>query len=727
MIGTKSIVVGLVLALSGLSITLPAQKLKERMADKYMADLDLPKAIEVYEDMAKKNQEDMDLLRTLADTYHMAGRYDSELSSRNKLVGMNGTVPEDIWKYAEALRDNGKYEEALIWYQNFYDIVPTDERAAMYVEDKGFFERMERDKGNSELRKLSINSENSDFGLSFMDDMIVFSSSRGDGPGGNRTYGWNDQPYVNLYTALIEGDQLTDAVVMHNSINSRFHDGTVTFDKNGRRIYFTRNNYNYGIIEKSEDDEIKLGIFFSDIEEGEYGNKEWSALVPFDHNNANYNVGHPAISPDGAWMYFTSDMPGGMGGTDIWRSQKLGNSWGEPQNVEQVNSVGNEMFPFVSPDGKLFFSSNGHKGLGGLDLYFTQVLETGYGSVQNMGIPFNSRYDEHSVILMEDGMKGFYASNRPGGYGDDDIYGVTILRWPKIFLSGTVVDIVTREPIEQPTIILKDENNEPITDAIIELGTDGKFQIDTEHKERYFLLAVKSGYMDKELEVITAETAMEGVLVEMTKYDFAVEGIVIKGEDESVIDSAKVSIYNVNENLIEEKWTTGNGKYNFPLAPGKEYIVKAEKEGHFKQSARISTKDAEAGVVYKDFKLFLLELDKVVKLDNIYYDYNKAEIRPDAAIELDKLAQTLRDNPSVKIELRSHSDSRGGDAYNKKLSDQRARSAAEYIRSKGIANDRIIAKGYGEEQPVNHCTNGADCTEEQFQENRRTEFKVLEL
>lgn len=725
-INMKASTFAVLLAALCMATTTSGQKLKERMAEKYLASMDLPRAIEVYEDMAKKDQQNLDLLRDLAETYHLANDPAGEMATRAKMVGVNDVAPEDLWDYAQCLRDNGKYEEAMVWYQNFHDKDPNDPRGKMYVEDKGFFERMQRDKDNHDIRKLQINSENSDFGMTFMDDLVIFSSARGEGVGGKHKYGWDQQPFINIHTALRDSLDLKDPLVMRKDINSRFHDGTVSYDPQAKRMYFTRNNYHYGVISESEEGEVKLGIFFSDIEAGEYGNMEWTSLVPFDHNDPEYNVGHPCVSPDGNWIYFTSDMPGGKGGTDIWRSKNGGSMWGQPENMASINTAGNEMFPFVSPDGKLFFSSDGHKGLGGLDVFYAQLTDNGTGSVRNMGMMLNSQYDDHSVLLMEDGVTGFFASNRPGGAGSDDIYGLTIKEWPNIFITGIVVDRDTREPIENATILLKDENNVKVTDVIIATEPGGKFQVDAAYHAKYTLVAVKNGYFQKELEIITEESPLEDIVMELVKYDYAAEGLVLRGEDDTPLESAWVRLYDANDSLLAEMQTLDDGKYAFPLSPESDYTLRAESEGRFKQSVRISTKNKQAAVIYTDFRLHPLEVNTIVKLENIYYDYNSAKIRSDAALELDKLAQTLRDNPTVKIELSSHTDSRGSDGYNKRLSQQRAQSAVTYIIGEGIAKERIVAKGYGEEQLVNGCKDGVECSDEEHQANRRTEFKVLE-
>ena len=258
----------------------------------------------------------------------------------------------------------------------------------------------------------------------------------------------------------------------------------------------------------------------------------------------------------------------------------------------------------------------------------------------------------------------------------------------------------------------------------LETEPGGKFKIDAEYRSKYVIVANKNGYFQKEVSVMTDSDPLEDIVVEMTKYDYAAEGVVMHGETEQPLADAKVMLYDGNDQLLEELTTSETGKYAFALKPESDYRLRVEKEGFFKQSARISTKGKPSAIIHTDFRLFPLDVGQVVRLDNIYYDYNKWNIRPDAAIELDKLVQTLNDNPTVKIELSSHTDCRGKDAYNASLSEKRAKSAVDYVISKGIAKARVTSKGYGESVPFAKCV-CEKCSEDEHQSNRRTEFKVL--
>jgi len=701
-----------------------AQKLKERMAERSAEVFDYPRLAAIYEDMANKGRASDTDLRKLALAYRRMNRLADAERTYARLMETGNARPEDLFQYAEQLRNNGRYPEAIEWYGNYLQQVPDDARAAFYVNDPGFFARMMRDTASATIRTLPINSPQADLGLGILDDLLLFSSARGEGPGGRRSYAWDEEPFLSLYTALLKGEHAEDPMVMRRDINSRYHDGTCSYDSLANRLYFTRNNFHYGVVQRSAQGNLNLGIYFSDIVEGAFGQKEWAPIVPFDHNKPDFNLGHPCVSHDGRRLYFVSDMPGGFGGTDIWFCDNLGNQWGAPQNMgPKVNSPGNEMFPWISADSVLYFASNGHPGLGGFDIFRSRLTAAGPGNVFNMGYPLNTRHNDHGLILIDD-TTGFFVSNRPGGMGSDDIYGCTV-RPQMIYIAGRVIDKATREPIENATILLKDANGEHVKRYQLETEPGGLFRIDAEYHQRYVLATTKSGYFQSEMPIVTDTDPLLDLLVELVKYDYAAEGTVFHGDTGEPLDSVMVSLLDGAGELLQPYPTGPDGKYQFALEPEKDYRIVAERDGFFKQSVRISTKGKPSAVIYSDFRLFPLEVGQIVKLEDIYYDFNKADIRPDAALELDKLVQTLMDNPTVKIELSSHTDCRGRDAYNMSLSERRAKSAVDYLVSRGIARDRLKSKGYGSSKPVADCV-CRDCTEEQHQENRRTEFKVLD-
>ena len=721
---------GLVLRVPGLLLCLllpftmlHAQHLKQRMADKAVANFDYPLAASIYEDIEASGKADAADLRALSRAYTNMGELAKAEATYAKVVAGTPTSG-DMLRYASLLRANGKYPEALDWYRRYAVAVPDDAQALAYVNDSTMFQRLTREGFGSTVRTVNINSPMADLGLAVMDDLLIFSSARGEGTGGSRMYAWDYQPFLNLYSALLKGATAEDPLVMRKDLNSRYHDGTVTFDSLSQRLYFTRNNWYYGVPEKADNGELKLGIFFSVVSTGEYNNKEWGNLVPWEHNDPQFNNGHPCVSRDGRRMYFTSDRPGGQGGTDIWFCDNLGNQWGVPQNMgPKVNTIGDEMYPFVGLDSTLYFASTGHPGLGGMDIFMSRLTTKGPGRVLNMGVPLNSRFNDHGLILLRDDSTGFFVSNRTGGKGSDDIYGTTV-RKPGIFMKGIVVDEATMEPIDGATVLIKDASGNIMSSAVIEMLPGGKFTIDAPYEENYTIAGSKNGYTRKEL-AIEAETAqLDNIVIELTKYDYGAEGTVTDASTGALITGATVVLMDAAGTKIQDMQTGANGRYQFPLKPESDYRLSVEKDGYFKQSARISTKGKPNAVIVTDFKLVKLEVGATIRLDNIYYDLAKWNIRPDAAVELDKLVATLTDNPTVTIELSSHTDCRGKDAYNMNLSEKRAKSAVEYLVKKGIAKERVQSKGYGETKPSETC-DCTKCSDDEHQRNRRTEFTVL--
>jgi len=700
-----------------------AQKFKEQLAERYAQELDFPKAALIYEDIAEAGKASPEVYRKMAGTYRRMGDMTKSEESYSRLINQGNAAPKDLLVYADILRGNGKYLEAIKWYTDYNDLVPNDLRATYYISNPNVFVELAGDSA-SEIRNLSINSTEADLGLTIMDELLVFSSSRGEGVGGKRKYQWDEQPFLNLYTALIEGTEVKEPLVMRKEVNSRYHDGTVSFDSVAQRLYFTRNNVHYGVVSKAEDGELKLGIYFTDIKEGPFG-KEWSPLIPFDHNNPEFNYGHPCVSPDGRMLFFVSDMQGGYGGTDIYKCDNLGGTWGVPQNLgPAINTVGNEMYPFYGKDSILYFASNGHPGLGGLDMFLAPSSDGQFGASYNLNYPVNTRFNDHGLILTDE-RNGFLVSDRPGGKGSDDVYGVKLAK-PMIHIRGMVIDKLTRLPVRDATLLLKDSKGNPIERYKLETNEDGSFDMHAEFQNGYILTGAKNGYFQKKIQLKTAEDNLDSVVVDLKKFDYGAEGIITQGETELPLDGATVLLFDENDSLIMQALTGPDGKYTFPLEANTDYRVRVEKDGFFKQSTRMSTKGKNAGVLYSDFKLFELEMNKVVRLDNIYYDVAKWAIRPDAGKELDKLVQTLWDNPSVRLELSAHTDCRGSDSYNLNLSQKRAKSAVQYMISKGVPKDRIVSKGYGETDPVANCA-CTSCTDDQHQYNRRTQFKVLDF
>jgi len=424
-------------------------------------------------------------------------------------------------------------------------------------------------------------------------------------------------------------------------------------------------------------------------------------------------------------MYFTSDQPGGSGGSDIYYCDRAGTSWGLPINAgKKINTSGDEMFPFLVGDSMLYFSSTGHLGLGGLDIFYTNPLDT--VPVKNIGYPANSHFDDFALICFPTETKGYISSNRAGGKGDDDIYEFDLHPVDTVLVSGVVVDMETLKPLAGVLVTIPTDDG-----SVIQVLTDenGNYNIKAPYKAEITVEGTKQNYIPGTISGKTDPRSayLEHMDMKLQKMDYMASGKVLYAENNAPAVGALVMLYElVNGDTVKvDSVIIGKtGTYMFPLIKNKTFLLVASKEEYARQTDSFSTTDPNAKIHSHDFKLFKAKVGEVVRLDNIYYDYKKWDIRPDAGLELNKLVQILKDNPTMKIELGSHSDSRGSDQYNLDLSDKRAKSAAAYIISQGISGDRLYGKGYGESLILNRCKNGVECSDEEHQFNRRTEFKI---
>jgi peptidoglycan-associated lipoprotein len=514
-----------------------------------------------------------------------------------------------------------------------------------------------------------LNTKGAEFGPIVYNGELIFTSSRKED-----IYKSNNLPFLGLYKAKLLTSQQSGKVELlsKNIFDEASNEGTVTFSKDGKVMVFARGNNG-----KKKEKTADVDLYSSIMDE----TGQWAIPQLISISDSASWDSSPAFSADGKTLYFASNREGGIGGIDIYRvNMDASGRFGTPQNMgKTINTPGDEMFPYAAKDGRLFFASDGHPGYGGLDL-FVATRKDGKIVIDNLGTPMNSRFDDFALTKFEN-KKGYFSSNREGGQGDDDIY---------------YFEDNTPDPVEEPPIIAKtDEPKKTEEPAIIK----------TVH---YFL----AGNI----------TDAAGV----------------------PLDSARIRLIDTNTNLQSaEAITIEDGKYGkFALETDTEYTLLVERNGYFTKRFPFSmigkTIPQEKLTKAETDTTFLLTtilekpaidlvVNSIFSIKTIYYDLNKSNIRGDAAPELDKVVQALNDNPTVKIELGSHTDSRSSFAYNQALSQRRADAAIKYIISKGIDPVRLRAKGYGESQLVNKCADGVECTEEEHQQNRRTEFKVFGL
>jgi outer membrane protein OmpA-like peptidoglycan-associated protein/Tol biopolymer transport system component len=585
-----------------------------------------------------------------------------------------------------------------------------------------------------------FNSSYDDFSaMTFLNDKIVFTSTRTKSTWITKRHGWTGNSYCHMYmTEKNEFGEYETPAMFIAEFATKFNDGPFCASKDGQTIFFTRNGVDKK--EKSLDGSQKLKIFQATILNGDI-----QSLMNLKINSNEYNCAHPAISADGKTLYFSSDMGGGQGGMDIWYCKlDAGGAWGSPINMgEKVNTKGNELFPSITEENILYFASNGHEGLGGLDIFETKIKDEKAGRIYNMGKPVNSEHDDFAYNLNADGKKGFLSSNRKTGGMNDDIYTVDVLR--KVARGKTVNFIVKSKDSQEILPLTKIKMN---ADSFM-TNDKGEFQTIIEEDVNYKLVVSKEKYFDI-IDSISTKTSPEGdeftKTIELEKDpNLTLLAGIYDAKTGAGIEDVKIKIKDLAvSNDFELIKTDKNGEYKTPIK-GKKigdkllYLVSIEKEGYVTKTLNFTYDIKKEGEIQMNELLALtigkvevgMDLAKMIDIKPIYFDLGKSKIRPDAAIELNKVVAIMKEYPAMVIELGAHTDCRGAAAANLKLSGARAVAAAAYIVKQGIDKTRISGKGYGESKLLNSC--GCEgkvkstCTEYEHSVNRRTEFIIVKL
>ncbi|MDO5608300.1 MAG: OmpA family protein [Capnocytophaga sp.] len=610
-------------------------------------------AIKIYERIAKNGYENQELLERLGNSYYFNADYQNALTWYDKLFANNEYQKdaEYYYRYAQSLKSGERYAESDKVMKQFVELIGEDDsRAANFEDNRDYKEIIEQNSGRFEVVNLDVNTEYSEYGTAFYGDDVVFTADNASGLF-RRTSKWTGDSFYNLYQAGTDSLQLTDKSSFSSDLTTRYNESTAVFTPDGNTVYFTRNNFINNKVGTNENSTILLKIFKA----AKNKKGKWDNEVEMPFNSNIHSVAHPALSPDGKYLYFASDMKGTLGSSDIFRVEITKDGYGKPENLGSViNTAGRESFPFVSKDNILYYSSDGIPGLGGLDIFASKINEDGtFGKPVNIGRPGNSPDDDFCYVINSDTKIGYLSSNRLGGKGKDDIYSF-YERLPLQFacgkyFHGIVKNADTNEVIPAASVVLSNRKMEQLVDT--QSINDGTFKFadyalncgDSE----FYLKGAKEGFETAEVKVVS------------------------EGRDD---------IY-----------------YELLLKPR----VAAVKEGD--------------------------DLAKVFNIENIYFDFDKSNIRYDASVQLAKILEVMKEYPTMVIDVRSHTDSRGSDSYNMALSDRRAKSTVQWLISKGIEPSRISGQGYGESQLVNGCSNGVECTKEQHQANRRSEFIIVKM
>lgn len=615
----------------------------ELAEDKYYNRLYVD-AIAIYLELAKENLLDEKGLKKLANSYYFNADYKNAQMWYEEIFEKNPIQnPEYLYRYAQSLKSIGSYTAANKIMEEFVALASHEIRAKLIHNNKDYIQKIKDHSNRYDIKKLGINSEMSDYGATIWGSNIVFTSTRNYDKYAKDSF----QVFDRLFVANIDkdGDFKTPTLLFKNN-KTKFNESTAVFTKDGKTMYFTR-NINNDKKAKIKDRDLNLKIYSASLKKN-----KWTKIKELPFNQKKYNFSHAALSPDEKRLYFSSDMPGSFGQTDIYYvTINEDGTYSTPVNLgESINTEGRETFPFVSNDDQLYFSSDGRPGLGGLDVFVaTKKEEETYQEILNVGAPINTPQDDFAYSIDSDTRMGYFSSNRDHKLSSDDLY------W---FIEKHKIDSYT----------------------------------------------LKNNLIDKFSDL--------------------------------PVDGAKIILYDIHYNPIDSTTTDSNGMYTFNNIPyNKTMRIKVEKEDYLTNEFVIQTRTASNPLDYENAtqKSVALEkrivpvktgddLAKLLEIGNLYFDFEKYDITPTAALQLEKIAKLMQLYPEVKIEIKTYTDSRGTTTFNQKLSDNRYKSVINWLKNKGIDAKRLSGKGYGESKIINQCTDTVECTVAEHELNRRCEF-----
>lgn len=624
------------------------QSLKK--ADRLYQDYAYVDAAKLYEDyLGQQKQPGIEVMMKAADSYYFTGNSAGALRWYTRLDEVLSTNMDDVYfnRYLQSLRAEENYAKADEVLKRRLEAKGDAKLTERYIWQKKYLDSLNAAPSNYTVTNLETNTDKADFGTAFYGNQIVYSSSKDTMKVGGKTYSWNEQPFLELYVAdrdASNGSFFNEKKFIPKD-QTKYHNATLAFTPDLKIVYYSANNVKKnGRLNSDKSRTNNIGIVKGTIEGETLKDME---KLPF--NSEEYSVGHPSVTADGKWLYFASDMPGGYGDSDIYVAEVFSDGKvGTPKNLgPKINTPGREMFPFVT-DSILYFSSDGHYGLGGLDVFESRrIKDMDFAEPKNLGKPVNSNLDDFSFIMDKQRKYGYFSSSRKGGKGDDDIYYFT-----------------RTEPVCTQTVSGRVTNS---------------------------------------------------------KYHMA-------------INQADIKVYDKFGDQIGAAKTKEDGTYKTEVPCGAKITVEASKPNHTTAKKDLET-SRENGEETKNVNFELTNYDDLVRREDnvekvdinpIYFDFNKWDITPQAETELKKVVYIMQNFPNIEIKIESHTDSRGNDDYNMRLSENRARATFDYIISRGIAASRVESvKGYGESRLRNKCRNGVKCTDEEHALNRRSDFIVV--
>ena len=723
----------------------------------------------------------------LADSYLFTGDYLNAKQWYEQSVFESSDALYKL-RYARTLQSIGDCENAKIWYQKYEATADVMVDAmgnpiSPSISDKLICVDALSSAENGRYIQLTnmkkINSDKYEFSPAYYRGGLVFVSNNLKFQPTKRTDVWLDDDFMNLYYAEMEDDSITNTKPFSDELNSKYHEGPLTFSKNGKTVFFTRNNFLNGKRKKGKDGLTSLTIFTAQLKNGTWQN---ITELPFNPKG-DFVVCHPTLSANGQLLFFAANFKNGYGGLDLYVSKLIDGKWGIPQNLgKQINTVGNDAFPYIHEDGALYFASNRPESVGGLDIYFATPISMGedirYGNVQNLGKPFNSIKDDFGFITNLQKTSGYFTSSRTGGQGEDDIYKFSFNK-PSLVEEDIPMALASNTDDRMrfgtskgashdergEICVFEEDGNENIPFAqisVFELSKDqnpqllnvpptvyhsdenGIFKAKFKPFKQYIFKVKRKGFEDTDYRYFTEE-----LYGEKEAHDFCIPvkkvtcqhiiGYTMNAETRTNIGNAKITFQNLCSDEENTIISDSDGKFELCLPCNCQFKVEAKKPSYTTELQNYVAKDDKcddtnvlnlwlypASTSFNG-ENFNLETGSVLALKRIFYDFDKHYIRTDATADLDELVILMKKFPSMEIELSSHTDSRGTAAYNRELSQKRADAATRYLIQHGILAYRIQAIGYGESHLLNYCKDGMNCSETEHQMNRRTEVKITKF
>lgn len=721
------------------------QNLRFEYAEKQFEDMNYSTAVNAYLDVLDRSEDSLQIASHIAISYDKIRDIEHAIQWYDFLNRKEKITKKGLLRYANLTRMSGKYIKSNSLFEQYMGTYGHQTSIARLIVDENKLKKLQKENKRYLVQGKFISTSGSDIGSSFYDNQTIFITSSTRIKGSiNRIYGWTGGHFYNLYQVKIRDDGTKNSKLkkVKGKLNTKYHDGLASYDSVNNYLYFTRDNYLKGKGKTLDSNRVmRLKIYRAKVEE----KKEKIHLgkaeeLPF--NNNNYSCSHPSISKDGKTLYFASDMPGGIGGVDLYRVEIKKESIGSPIHLgEDINTIFDEVFPFYDQSrNTLFFASNGIPGLGGLDIFKARFTQNGtVKTVTNIGAHINSTKDDFSYLVDPTHNFGYFSSNRTG---NDDIYHFRILKVKKI--HGNVHELLTQKEISNVLIVLKDDKNK-IIDSI---RTDslGFYTMDLAYQDTLFtLVALSDGYSKVNKQLMIAKNKADytmDFLLESTSYRLM--ATIMEERSLLPIDSVQSLVINDKGDTLFQETTDQLGQFIHQLGTYKKgdslnINITIKKEGYITKT--VSYKDWIAG--NKTIKLLLkmkkiipgeTELAEILGLNPVFFDLNSSYLnRPDAKADMRKVAKVLQENPSIKIEIHGNCDQRGSYKYNVWLSKRRAESAFRYLVGHGISPNRIVSvKGFSYDRPTAtqveiDAVSTKTEKERLYQLNRRTEFIIVDF